>query len=68
MINSSRTVSNPKIYENPTFRTARIPEQFDNIRVVIGSEETVFNEVYVTGVLTNNRIVRLNKSALVFTK
>ena len=48
------------------FRSARMPDQYENIRVLKGSEETVFNEVYVTGLLVNNRVVRFNKSALVF--
>lgn len=64
----NRFAAQTQVYETPKFRSARIPDQFDNIRVVIGSEETVFNETYVTGVLTNNRIARFNKSALVFGK
>lgn len=66
MINKQRTPSVSMSIDPSQFRFARMPEQYDNIRVIKGSEETVFNEVYVTGLLTNNRVVRFNKSALVF--
>ena len=64
----NRFTLRPPVHETPKFRTAHIPDQYENIRVVVGSEETVFEETYVTGVLTNNRIARFKKSALVFFK
>lgn len=48
------------------YRMANIPLMFDNIRVVVGSEENIFEETYVTGILTNNRRVKFKRSALVF--
>ena len=64
MINKPRTT---QVTIDPSqFRSARMPNQYENIRVLAGSEETLFNEVYVTGLLVNNRVVRFNKSALEF--
>jgi hypothetical protein len=50
----------------PTFRMAAVPKQFDSIRIVVGSEENIFNETFVTGLLTNNRVVKFKKETLVF--
>ena len=66
MINQKRFAPVQPTFDASHFQSARMPDQFDNIRVLKGSEEMVFNEVYVTGLLTNNRVVRFNKSALVF--
>ena len=54
-------------FEYPKFINAKVPNQFDNIRIVVGSEELVFDETYVTGLLSNNRIARFKKNALEFT-
>jgi hypothetical protein len=48
------------------FKIAQVPQMFDNIRVVEGSEESIFNTTYVTGLLTNNRVVKFRKDTLVF--
>ena len=64
MFKNSITTSN--ITELPKFRSAKISTMFDNIRVVVGSDESIFEETYVTGVLPNNRIVKFKKSALEF--
>lgn len=55
-----------KIKESYTFRKASIPNQFNDIQVVVGSEELLFEETYVTALLQNNRVVRFKKSTLVF--
>jgi len=47
------------------FSFAKVEKQFDNIKVVNGSEEIIFNETYVTGLL-NNRPVKIKLSALTF--
>ena len=65
MINKNYAVSSLNI-DHSKFQSAKMPDHYDNIRVIVGSEETLFNEVYVTGLLVNNRMVRFNKSALVF--
>jgi hypothetical protein len=50
----------------PSFRMAKIKTMFDSINVVVGSEEKIFEEVFVTGVLPNNRVVKFKKSSLEF--
>ena len=54
--------------DSSNYRNASIPKMFDNIKVVIGSEESIFEDTYVTGILKNNRIVKFKKSTLVFSK
>ena len=49
-----------------SFHMAKMDKQFDNLRVINGSEETIFSETYVTGLLTNNRVVKFKKDTLVF--
>jgi len=48
------------------FRLAKIPLMFDNIRVIIDSDEKIFEEVYVTGLLPNNRVAKFKKASLEF--
>jgi transcription initiation factor TFIIIB Brf1 subunit/transcription initiation factor TFIIB len=48
------------------FRRAKVPHMFDNIRVVLGSDEKIFEETYVTGIMQNNRVVKFKKSSLEF--
>ena len=50
------------------YRLAKVLNQFDNVRVVIGSEESIFNEDYMTGLVGQNRVVKFKKSALVFSE
>jgi hypothetical protein len=54
------------IPKNLGFRNAKIVKQFENIQVVDGSEEVIFNEVYVTAILSNDRICKFRKSTLEF--
>lgn len=65
--NSNYPNTKKSAFEFPKFMNAKVPDQFDNIKIVVGSEELVFNETYVTGVLTNNHIARFKKNTLVFT-
>lgn len=48
------------------YRMANIPNQFDNIRVINGSDEKIFDDIFVTALLQNNRIVKFKKSSLEF--
>lgn len=54
------------VSEMPKFRLAKIKTMFDSIKVVVGSDEHIFEEVYVTGVLPNDRVCKFKKSALEF--
>lgn len=58
---------NKSAFDSPKFINAKIPNQFDDIKIVVDSEETVFEETYMTGVISNNRLVRFKKNVLVFT-
>jgi hypothetical protein len=48
------------------FRNANVGDQFKDVRVVLGSEELIFNETYMTGLVFNNRVVKFKKSELKF--
>lgn len=62
--NSIKT--NQNIGDVIKYRSAKIPFLFDDIKVVIGSEEDIFEEKYVTGLLPNNRVVKFKMSSLEF--
>lgn len=48
------------------FKTARLPKMYDNIKVAMGTEETIYDAVYITGVVNGNRKVKFLKSSLEF--
>lgn len=57
----------------PTYRMAKVLKMFDsintydNVRVIDGSDEEIFEETYVTCVLAiNNRVVKFKKNVLEF--
>lgn len=67
MINNfSKSLTKRPAIEFPSFRLASVPNIYDNIKVIVGSEETIFEDTYVVGVLTNNRVVKFKKSSLVY--
>lgn len=47
-------------------RIASVPKMYDNIRVIMNSEEEIFKEKYVSGLLSNNRLVKFKLSTLEF--
>jgi hypothetical protein len=56
--------------KNPSFtgfnlREARV-ENFDKVQIVEGSDEVVFKDIYVTGVINGNRLGRFLKSAVTY--
>ena len=55
--------SNPRNTEN---RQARLPGVYEHLLIVAGSEENIFDEKFVSGYLPNNHLVKVKKSALVF--
>lgn len=60
------TMSKNEMISLMKFKIAKVPKMFDNIRVIVDSEETIFNDTYVTGLLTNNRVVKFRKDTLEF--
>ena len=60
------TKLNPVTPSGMKFHIASVPDQFKDIRVILGSDEVIFQDTYVSGMLANNRIVKFKKSTLVF--
>jgi hypothetical protein len=53
----------------PEVRMARVKQMFDSVRfdtvkVIVGSEEDIFEETFVTAIVGVNRVVKLKKSVL----
>lgn len=63
---NKRFVPKSPAFEMPRYRIAKVPLMFDDIKVFIDSEETIFEETYVTGMLDNNRVVKFRKASLEF--
>lgn len=53
------------ITELPKFRLANIKNQYNAVKVFTGSEENIFNEIYMS-CLVDNRLVKFKKSILEF--
>lgn len=49
------------------FRSARVPHMFDNVRVLVGSDEDIFEETFVTAIIGKSRVIKLKKSSLEYT-
>lgn len=65
-MNTSKNKAIPTVTEMPKFRMASVPKCFDNIRVIEGSDELIFQETYVTVMLANDRVAKFKKNTLVF--
>lgn len=53
----------------PEVRLARVKQMFDsvgfdNVRVIVGSEEDIFEETFVTAIVGTNRVVKFKKSVI----
>lgn len=49
------------------FRKARVPKQFDEVQVALGTEESIYGVEYVTCVVNSNRLVKVISSSLEYT-
>jgi hypothetical protein len=47
-------------------RKAKLPGVYENIRVISNTEEIIFEDTFVTGVLPNSHQVKVKKSSLVY--
>lgn len=56
------TVMNP----NAKFIQASIPKLYDNLQVIEGSEEKIFDLVYMSAMMPNKRICKFLKESLSF--
>ncbi len=57
---SSKT---PATYQ---FRSAFVPDVYSNVKVIVGSEETIFDKKYVTAIVNDNRVVKFLKDSVKF--
>jgi len=48
------------------YRMASVPNQYDNVKVIDGTEEKIYDKVYVSAVVQNNRLVKLLKESVKF--
>lgn len=54
----------------PVLKLARVSKSFDthdmfkHVGVIVGSDEEIFEETYMTCVVDNNRVVKFKKSVL----
>lgn len=60
------SISTDNIMDTVNFRNAKVPLLHDNIKVLLGSEEDIFAETFMTCLVSNNRIVKIKKSSLEF--
>lgn len=44
--------------------TATVPNVYSNIKVIIGSEEMIYDKKYVTAIVNNNRLVKFLKESV----
>ena len=53
---------------NPTtqFVQASIPKLYDNLQVIVGSEEKIFDLVYMSAMMPNKRVCKFLKESLSF--
>jgi hypothetical protein len=69
-MNNQYRISKPSSDPFASYKSvrAKISQVHENIRVFVDTEEEIFQEIYVTGALPNNRLVKFKKSALEFIK
>lgn len=48
------------------YYTASVPDVYSNVKVIIGSEEMIYDKKYVTAIVNNNRIVKFLKESVKF--
>lgn len=49
-----------------TFKLAQLGIDTTKISIIDGTEEEIFGDIYVSGIIRNNRVVKFKKEALVF--
>jgi len=48
------------------YRQASVPDVYNNIKVVEGTDEIIYDKKYVTAIVNNNRIVKFLKDSIKF--
>ena len=52
-----------KLPAGVNLRNASVPSQYDNVKVVVGSDERIYDKTYVTAIV-NNRLVKFLKESV----
>ncbi len=47
-----------------SYRLASVPNQYDNVKVIVGTDEKIYDKVYVSAVIQNRRLVKLLKDSV----
>lgn len=57
-----------KISSKTTYQycTASVPDVYANIKVIVGSEEMIYDKKYVTAIVNDNRLVKFLKESVKF--
>lgn len=45
---------------------ASVPDVYSNIKVIVGSEEMIYDKKYVTAIVNNNRVAKFLKESIKF--
>jgi hypothetical protein len=56
------TVMNP----NAKFVQASIPKLYDNLQIIVDSEENIFDQIYMSALMPNQRVCKFLKESLSF--
>jgi len=48
------------------FCAASVPDVYSNVKVIIGSEEMIYDKKYVTAIVNDNRVVKFLKESVKF--
>lgn len=48
----------------PEVRLARILHMFDTVKVIVGSDEQIFDDTFIYAIIGENRVVKFNKSVV----
>ena len=54
------------INQGTVLRKASVPKLYDNLQVIVGSEEKIFDQVYMSAVMPNKRVCKFLKNSLSF--
>lgn len=56
------TIMNP----GASFVQASIPKLYDNLNIIVGSEEKIFDVIYMSALMPNQRVCKFLKESLRF--
>lgn len=48
------------------YRPATVPDVYSNVKVIVGSEEMIYDKKYVTAIVNDNRVAKFLKDSVKF--